>query len=107
MDFHARQSFHRAMQKARLAQPKHISLFFSHVPFIDSAGIGLLMLAQKSIDADNICLSLEVCDGYVLDVLTLTNIGETIPLSITAAQSLSATPGPCDRISYLIRSSHT
>jgi len=89
MDFHARQPFHRAMQKARLVQPKHIILNLSHVSFIDSAGIGLFMLAYKSVDADNIRLSLEVSEGYVLDVLTLTNMGETIPISVAAAQSSS------------------
>ena len=86
MDFHARQPFQQAMQKARRAQPKRIILNFSHVPFIDSAGIGLLILTYRSCQADNIRFSLEMSEGYVLDVLTLTNIGQTIPISVTAAQ---------------------
>ena len=86
MDFQARQSFHQAMQKASLAQPKHVILNLSQVPYIDSAGIGLLMLAYKKMEKDNIHLSLEVSKGYVLDVLTLTKIGSTIALSVTEAQ---------------------
>ena len=86
MDFQARQPFHQAMQKARRAQPKRIILNFSHVSFIDSAGIGLLMLTYRSCQAFNIRFSLEVSEGYVLEVLTLMNIGQTIPISVTAAQ---------------------
>ncbi len=93
MDFHARQSFHPAMQKARRAQPKHIILNLSHLSYIDSAGIGQLILARKRVDTDNIRLSLETSEGYVLNVLTLTNIGKTIPISVMVTQSTSPIAG--------------
>lgn len=70
LDFHARQVFHHAMEKARFTQSNHIILNFSHVPFVDSAGLGLLMLAHKSLGEANSPLSLEVSEGYGLQVLT-------------------------------------
>ncbi len=81
LEFQTRKLFLVAIDKAKRSNPQKILLNFSDVPFINSAGLGLLMLAHKSLKEANIPLILEVASGYVLDVFTLTNIGQKIPLS--------------------------
>jgi len=86
MDFQGRKVFQAAIENAKISRPQQVILNFSHVPFIDSAGLGLLMVVHKSLEEANIRLSLEVSEGYVLQVLTLANIAKTIPISTTVAQ---------------------
>ena len=80
-DFLYRKTFNLAIAKAQLTNPPKIVLNFSQVFYINSAGLGMLMVALKQLKADNICLVLEVPPGYVMDVLNLTHIGGVIPIS--------------------------
>lgn len=98
MDFNARNTFQTAIENAKRSNPYQIILDFSHVPFINSAGLGLLMLAHKSLEEAKIRLSLEVSGGYVNDVFRLSNIGSTIPISVIEPQS--APPGPGGRAPF-------
>jgi anti-anti-sigma factor len=87
-EFQARQPFQTAIENAKRSNPRQIILNFSEVPFINSAGLGLLMVAHTSLQKDNIRLSLEVTEeGYVLQVLTLANIGQKIPISVNRYQN--------------------
>ena len=81
-EFQARKPFQTAIEHAKRSNPRQVILNLSEVPFINSAGLGLLMLAYTSLIEDNIRLSLEVTEGYVLQVLTLANIGQKIPISV-------------------------
>ncbi len=63
MDFQSRHSFHQAIEQAKGSKHQDIVLNLSDVPFIDSAGMGLLMLALKTLGEANISLSLQVVDG--------------------------------------------
>ena len=81
-EFQARKPFQTAIEQAKRSNPRQIILNFSEVPFINSAGLGLIMVTHNSLLADNIRLSLEVTEGYVLQVLTLANIGQKIPISV-------------------------
>ena len=92
MDFQARHAFHTAMDKARLTHSNLIILNFSQVPFIDSAGLGLLMLAHKSVQESKTRFTLEVSPGYVADVLSLGSIGQTIPISVLTPHAITAKP---------------
>jgi len=92
MDFQARHEFPQAMDNAKLARPNRIVLNFSQVSFIDSGGLGLLLLAHKSLKEDKIRLSIDVTEGYVKKILTLRNIGEKIPISIIEAPSSLSIP---------------
>ncbi|MCA9422384.1 MAG: STAS domain-containing protein [Nitrospira sp.] len=83
MDFQARKAFRSAIENAKRSMPHQIILNLYHVPFIDSAGLGLLLLAYKNLEEAKIRLSLEVTEGYVRQVLTLANIGKTISISAT------------------------
>lgn len=84
MDFQSRKLFQQAIEKAKLARPRQIVLDFSQVPFINSAGLGLIMLTHRSLQEAEISFSLEVPEGYVMEVLTLANIGSMIPVSLVA-----------------------
>ena len=75
MDYPAHKVFQGLIQKTKLSRPQQIILNFYNVPSMDSVGLGLLMFAHKSLEEAKICLSLEVFEGYVLQVLTLANIG--------------------------------
>lgn len=86
-EFQARTPFQTAIENAKRSNPRQIILNFSEVPFINSAGLGLLMVAHTSLQKDNIRLSLEVTEGYVLQVLTLANIGQKIPISVNRYQN--------------------
>ncbi len=68
MDFPARTSFYQAIEEAKRSQPLEIILDFSHVPFINSAGLGLLMIAHKDLTESKIRMSLEVPEGAVSEV---------------------------------------
>ena len=87
MDFQARKVFQCAIENATFSRPHQIILKFSNVPFIDSTGIGLLMVAHKSLTQSQIALSLEVPQGYVMDVLNFASIGKTIAISDAEVQS--------------------
>ena len=82
LNFQARQLFNRAIEKAASTRPKHIVLNFAHVSFINSAGLGLLMLAHKKLEEAHIRLSLEVSKGFVWEVMLLTNLGQKIPIAL-------------------------
>jgi len=86
-EFQARKPFQAAIENAKRSNPRQIILNFSEVPFINSAGLGLLMVAHTSLLEDNIHLSLEVMEGYVLQVFTLANIGQKIPISVNKNQN--------------------
>ena len=74
--------FQQTIEKVKLTKSRQVVLDLSNVPFINSAGLGLLMLAHKGLQETDIRFSLEVPEGCVLDVLTLSNIGNTIPISV-------------------------
>lgn len=103
MDFQARKAFRSAIENAKRSMPHEIILNLYHVPFMDSAGLGLLLLAYKNLEEAKIRLSLEVTEGYVRQVLTLANIGKTISISATEGQpspsgSPRLVPAPKDRL---------
>jgi anti-anti-sigma factor len=103
MDFQARETFRFAIENAKRSMPHHIILNLYHVPFMDSAGLGLLLLAYKNLEEAKIRLSIEVTEGYVRQVLTLADIGKTISISATEVQpspsgSPRLVPAPKDRL---------
>ncbi|MDH5427526.1 MAG: HDOD domain-containing protein [Nitrospirota bacterium] len=90
-DFRARQPFQASLDQAKRSNPRQIILDFSEVPFINSAGLGLLLVAHKHLQEVNIELSCKVSVGYVWQVLTLAHIGQTIPIFLINAQTSSST----------------
>ena len=94
MDFQSRHSFHQAIERAKCSKLQQIILNLSNVPFIDSAGLGLLMLAHKTLGEANIRLSLEMPDGYVREVLILTNIGQKFPITVIQSEMAPKAAAP-------------
>ncbi|MDH5575073.1 MAG: HDOD domain-containing protein [Nitrospirota bacterium] len=91
-EFLAGKPFQIGIEHAKHSSPREIILNFSDVPFINSVGLGLLLLTQKHLEEANICLSLEVSEGYVSQVLGITQIDKTIPIVVIDAQPSSSTP---------------
>ncbi len=74
-DFQARKLFLTTFKQTQATNPKKIVLDFGNVPFMDSSGLGLLMLVKKDLGPQ--CqLSLVVPQGYVKDVLLLANMDQ-------------------------------
>lgn len=92
MDFPAHTSFYQAIEQAKRSQPLEIILDFSHVPIINSASLGLLMIAHKDLTESKIRMSLEVPEGAVSEVFSLTNMGQKIPISIRDSQPTCSAP---------------
>ncbi len=92
VEFPFRKTFHAAINQAQHANPKKVVLNFTDVSFINSAGLGLLMLAFNQLKEANIQLVLEVPPGYVRDVFELASLGNKIPISPIPAKPASAPP---------------
>ena len=79
-DFHTRKLFPVALKKAQATNPKEIVLNFADVLFIDSAGLGLLMLAKKDLQDPTCQLTLAIPQGYVMEVMNLASMAKQIPI---------------------------
>ncbi len=84
-DFQARKGFQTAIARAQSTNPHAIILNFSAVSFIDSSGLGMIMLIKKNWSSADCHLSLAVPPGYVKDVFDLAHL-ETM-FSITAVEA--------------------
>ncbi len=89
IDFNARNDIHNAMKTAMASGSRHILFNLKGITFIDSAGLGLLMLASKECNTANVRFSLCQPEKYVKDVLALTNINQQIPIFDSLEQALS------------------
>ncbi len=79
-DFRARQTFQTSIEHAKRSRPKEIILNLVKVSFINSAGLGLLLVAHQNLKDEHIGLSLQVSKGYVDQVLNFARIAQTIPI---------------------------
>ena len=97
-EFPFHKAFNLAIEKAKDHKPKTVILDFSDVSFIDSSGLGMLMLANKILQEANITLRLHVPPGYVMEVFTLASTDKKIPISpIPAKQAPTTSPKPSIR----------
>jgi anti-anti-sigma factor len=72
--------FKAAVEKATQAQCKHLILNFEQVRFVDSAGLGLLVIAAQSLKRIQSQLSLLKPQMYVREIMSLANIPHMIPI---------------------------
>ncbi|MGD9850710.1 MAG: STAS domain-containing protein [Nitrospirales bacterium] len=91
-DFQSRHAYQSALDQAFQATPKLVILDFSHVTYIDSAGLGLLALSHKKFFEHAMCLSIAGPRKLVKQILNLANMGEIFPIcdSVTAATQATA-----------------
>ena len=82
LNFAGGKSFQNSIKAAQAAGAKSITLNLEQVSYIDSAGLGLLMLAQKELSEAGISFSLSHPQERVLKLLDLTKISELIPIQL-------------------------
>jgi len=78
--FSAREEFDAAVQKAQAAGARCIILSMELVSFIDSAALGMLMLAHQSLQKNGVKIVLAHPQEYVQQALNLLNISSKIPI---------------------------
>ncbi|MDH5429929.1 MAG: STAS domain-containing protein [Nitrospirota bacterium] len=97
MDFKARHAFQVAMKTAQTSGAAHIVFDLKEVSFIDSAGLALLVLANRGCEERNVRFSLCQPQNPVKDVLELTNMGKHFPISESLETALLFTHQPLIR----------
>ena len=80
LDIHARKPFQMAMKNIHSVGCQYLTLDLSRVTFIDSSAIGLLILANRTLNQTHTKLSLLVSPGVILDSLKLMNIDKLMPI---------------------------
>ncbi len=89
MDFKARHVFQNAMKAARASEATHIVFDLSNVPFIDSAGLALIILASRECEEQKIKYSVCQPQKSVKDIFELTNLAKHISIFDTLQSALS------------------
>ncbi len=89
-DQNARQEYKWRMDLAINAGYRHIILDVTDVTFIDSAALGWLVITQRKFNRVRGRMSLIVRDGFVRDILNLTEIGEWIPVFHSQEDAVAA-----------------
>jgi anti-anti-sigma factor len=89
-DQNARQEYKWRMDLAINAGYRHIILDVTDVTFIDSAALGWLVLSQRKFSRVHGRMSLIVRDGFVRDILNITEIGDWIPVYRSQQEAVEA-----------------
>ncbi|MGB0910532.1 MAG: STAS domain-containing protein [Nitrospirales bacterium] len=88
-DQHARQDFKWRMDVAVNDGLRFVILNMTEVSFIDSAALGWLVLSQRRFLRIGGKLCIVAYQGFVRDILELTEISEWIPIFLSDADALS------------------
>jgi len=72
--------FKAAVEKAKQAGCRHLIMNLEQVRFVDSAGLGLLVLVSQSFKLQQAQLSMLKPQSYVREILSLANISKMIPI---------------------------
>jgi len=92
----ARQEYKWRVDLALNAGYRFIIIDMTEVSFIDSAALGWLVLSQRRFQRIRGKLSIVVRDGFVRDILELTEISEWIPVYITRDDAIAAVMAACE-----------
>ena len=92
LDFHKRKEFQKSIKQSLESGSQHIVFNLKVLTYIDSAGLGLLLLAAKECQQSNVRFSLCKPEDYVKDVLDLANMESQIPIFETLEKALSYKP---------------
>ena len=79
-EFKGRKVFTDSMRKVQEGPVTHVILNFQNVPYVDSAALGLLALAQQNLKLKNARVSIANPQDYVKKVFELANLPKFIPL---------------------------
>jgi len=72
--------FKAAVEKAKQAGCRHLIVNLEQVRFVDSAGLGLLVLVSQSFKLQQAQVSMLKPQSYVREILSLANIPKMIPI---------------------------
>jgi anti-anti-sigma factor len=72
--------FKAAVEKAKQAGCRHLIVNLEQVRFVDSAGLGLLVLVSQNFKLLQARLSMLKPQRYVLEIMSLANIPKLIPV---------------------------
>ena len=89
-DQSARQEYKWRVDLALNSGYRYIIFDMTDVSFIDSAALGWLVLSQRRFQRIRGQLSIVVRDGFVRDILELTEISEWIPVFATRGEAIAA-----------------
>jgi len=86
-----RRAFKDAIVTAKNAHPRSVIADMTNLVFLESSGVGILMVANRNLKASGISFALVGLQKPVRDSLELMKIPEEIPVvdSVTAAIALS------------------
>lgn len=78
--YYSRRVFQAVIKNAESSGIRHIILDFSHVTWIDSAGLGLLALARIECEGHQVSMSLVGLQSPVKEVIEQASLSELIPI---------------------------
>lgn len=90
LDASTEQRFRDALTSVLTHGVPRIVVDLSHVTFMSSAGIGVLMGVRRVLADEGGSLALVVPQGEVAQVLSITGVAEVIPVTATVAEAISA-----------------
>jgi len=96
-DQSARQEYKWRVDLALNAGYRYIIIDMTDVSFIDSSALGWLVLSQRRFQRIRGQLSIVVRDGFVRDILELTEISEWIPVFLTRDDAIAAVMTACEQ----------
>ncbi|MEO8045796.1 MAG: STAS domain-containing protein [Nitrospirota bacterium] len=72
--------FKAAVEKAKQAGCRHLIVNLEQVRFVDSAGLGLLVLVSQNFKLQQAQISILKPQSYVREIMSLANIPKMIPI---------------------------
>jgi anti-anti-sigma factor len=75
-----RAAFKAAVEKAKQAGCRHLIVNLEQVRFVDSAGLGLIVLVSQNLKLLQVKVSMLKPQRYVLEIMSLANIPKLIPI---------------------------
>lgn len=85
-----RAAFKVAVEQVRNTGCRHLIVNLEQVRFVDSSGLGLLVLLSQSFKLQQALVSILKPQSYVREILSLANIPKMIPIYETEGDALTA-----------------
>ncbi|MDZ4856023.1 MAG: STAS domain-containing protein [Nitrospirota bacterium] len=82
--------FKAAVEKVKQSGCRHLMVNLEQVRFVDSAGLGLLVLVSQSFKLVQAQVSLLKPQSYVREIMSLSNIPKMIPIYETEEDAFTA-----------------
>ena len=87
--FKDRMLFQAAITQAQTKSPKEIILNLAAVTYLDSTGLGHIIVAQRKLRDTQCRLSLVVSPGPVMSMFDIVNMEKNLPISVVEYSNLT------------------